>query len=240
VSAIDRRDELLDQLKNNGYIDINTLVEKFSVSESTIRRDLEFLANRGAIVRTHGGAYFSSDQSTTREPSIDQKRRLMTQEKRLIGQAAAELVARGETVILDSGSTTWQAADALRSKSPLTVVSNDLNILNLLSNFDEFTVVDTGGIIRRGLNILLGPTTARFIENLHVNWTFLGVDAVDARAGVTTTNLEEVAVKQAMIRAGNRTVVLADHSKFNKSVFAYVCSLSNVSMLITDAGILEE
>jgi DeoR/GlpR family transcriptional regulator of sugar metabolism len=240
MSTIDRRDQLLSQLKDNGYIDINTLVKKFSVSESTIRRDLEYLASRGAIMRTHGGAFFSSDQSTTREPSIEQKRRMMTREKKLIGQAAAKLVSRGETVLLDSGSTTWEVGDALRTKSPLTVVSNDLHILDHLGNFEDFTIVDTGGLLKRGLNILLGPTTVHCIEDLHVNWTFLGVDAIDVRKGVTTTNLEESAVKQAMIKAGNQVVLVADHTKFDKKVFAYVCSLTDVSLLITDSGISPE
>jgi DeoR family transcriptional regulator of aga operon len=237
MSAFNRREKILSLLEIKGFIDVKSLVDDLEASEATVRRDLELLSDQGLLVRTHGGAYSTSAQSTTHEPTIDQKRHLMVKEKRMIGREAASLVSPGETVILDTGSTTWHVGDALRSKSPLTVVSNDLEILTHLASFSGFKVIDTGGIIRPGLNLLLGPETVRIYKNVHVNWVFLGVDAVDLNQGITTTNLEEVPVKQAMIEAGRQVVVVVDHTKFGKTAFAHVCKLNEVFMIITDAGI---
>jgi len=144
----------------------------------------------------------------------------------------------GETVILDSGSTTWQVGQALKSKTPLTVVTNDIKILWDLANTPEFTLISAGGFLRPNVYTLLGSETVRFLENLTVNWTFLGADAVALQGGVTNVNLEEVAVKQAMIRAGRRTVLVTDRTKFGKTVFAKVCDLRRLDRIVTDAGLV--
>lgn len=240
MATSDRRERLLSILENDKYVDVKTLVERLSASEATIRRDLDYLAQRDLLFRTHGGAYFVSGRSTANEPSIDRKHRLMVAEKRQIAQAAAELVSPGDTLILDSGSTTWHVGDQLQSRVPLTVVSNDLQILIHLASFPGFSLIDTGGVLRPGLNILLGANAVRAVRDLHVNWSFLGADAIDVEHGITTTNIEEVAVKQAVLEAGQRVVVVADHTKFGRSVFANVCKLTDVDMIITDSGLAHQ
>ena len=216
---------------------MSALAQEFSCSVSTVRRDLAELAASGLLYRTHGGALALAGYSTRHEPTLLEKQRLLVEEKRRIGQAAAGLVHPGETVILDSGSTTWQVGQALKARTPLTVVTNDVKILWDLASTPKLTLISTGGFLRPNVYTLLGSETVRFLESLTVNWTFLGADAVDPQAGITNVNLEEVAVKQAMIRAGRRTVLVTDHTKFGKTVFARVCELTRLDRIVTDAGL---
>jgi len=234
----ERRESLHRLLQQNGYKSVSALAQELSCSVSTVRRDLAELAASGLLYRTHGGALALAGYSTSHEPTLLEKQRLLVEEKRRIGQAAADLVHPGETVILDSGSTTWQVGQALKSKTPLTVVTNDIKILWDLANTPEFTLISAGGFLRPNVYTLLGSETVRFLENLTVNWTFLGADAVALQGGVTNVNLEEVAVKQAMIRAGRRTVLVTDRTKFGKTVFAKVCDLRRLDRIVTDAGLV--
>lgn len=240
MSTTERRDKLLQLLESDKYVDIKTLVDELKVSEATVRRDLGYLANVGTVVRTHGGAYFTSNKSTAHEPLTDYRQRLLVTEKKAIGLAAAELVSPGETIIVDSGSTTWYLVEALFPKKPLTVVSNDIKILSHLADFSGFTVIDTGGTIYPESKTLLSPDTVNLIRGLHVNWVFLGATAIDVQYGITSAIMEEASVKQAMIHAGQKVVVLADHTKFGKTAFTHVCRLDEVDMVITDAGIEAE
>ncbi len=235
---VDGRRELLRELVlRNGYQSVRTLAEELECSPSTIRRDLADLEAAGLLHRTHGGALPRGVYSTAHEPTLLEKQRLMVAEKRRIGKAAAELVHPGETVILDSGSTTWQVGQALKATLPLTIVTNDIKILSHLANIEGLSLISPGGNLRANVYTLLGSETARFLEGLRVNWTFLGADAVDLEHGITNVNLDEVPVKQAMIRAAHRTVVVTDHTKFGRAVFARVCGLDEVDLIVTDDGL---
>jgi DeoR family transcriptional regulator of aga operon len=231
---------LLSVLKGNGYASVRSLAAELGVSVATVRRDLATLARSGSVARTHGGALSLSDRSTAYEPTMEQKRGRLRAEKEAIGLLAASLVHPGETLILDAGSTTWHLARQLRGMGPLTIVSNDLTILETLSEAQQITVLDPGGTVRPHVFTLLGTQTLRILEGLQVNWTFLGADAIDLEMGITNVNIEEVAVKQAMLRAGLRVGVLADHTKFGVRVLAQVCPLSRVQLIITDPGIPEQ
>ena len=171
---------------------------------------------------------------------LDYKHRHMVDEKKAIGQAAANLVSPGDTVILNSGSTTWHIVEYLGSKEPLTVVSNDLQILACLADFPGITVIDPGGIIRPDLKILLGSNTLNTLQSLHVNWVFLGANAIDPKHGITNPIMEEASIKQAMIRAGQNVVIVADHTKFGRALFTHVCDIRDINMIITDVGIPQQ
>jgi DeoR/GlpR family transcriptional regulator of sugar metabolism len=238
--ADQRRRVILHTIQTEGYVEVTDLAEKFNVSMATVRRDLLALEDNGLLTRTHGGAIPIS-ASTAWEPSWDSKRTTMLATKRLIGREAASLIKPGETIILDAGSTTWQIADNLKSEDNLTIVSNDLQILLRLSTLTPgCTVVSTGGLIRESLYALYGSEAERFVESLTVNWTFLGVNGLHLERGLTNSNLVTVSLRQAMIRAGKRVVVVADHTKFNQIALAHVCDLSEIDMIITDSGLDDE
>jgi DeoR/GlpR family transcriptional regulator of sugar metabolism len=235
--AEERREQLHRILQRDGYQSVAALAEQLGRSVSTVRRDLSELAASGLLYRTHGGALALAGYSTSHEPTLLQKQRLLVEEKRRIGQAAASQVRPGDTVILDSGSTTWQVGQALKSRTPLTVVTNDIKILWDLANTPDLTLISTGGLLRPNVYTLLGSETVRFLNTLQVNWTFLGADAVDLQGGVTNVNLEEVAVKQAMLQAGRYKVLVTNHTKFGKTVFARVCELAQLDQIVSDTGL---
>ena len=237
--AEERQAVALQKLKDAGYLEVVDLARSLAVCPATIRRDLEYLQQEGQVQRVRGGAV-PAVQSTSLEPSYRVKLRRRMEQKLRIAAAAAQMVQDGETVILDAGSTTYQLAVLLLRRRNLTVVTNDLHIAARLASNPGITLICTGGTARTNVYALLGHETAAFLGTLHVNWTFLGADALHPDGTIANVNLDEVAIKQAMLQAGQHRVVVADSSKFEVTALARVCTLQEVDLLITDTGISEE
>ncbi len=231
----ERRAVLINKLRENGYIQAVELADELNVSSATIRRDLVQLQEEGFCTRTRGGAVRSA-QSTTLELPYALKKQQFTVQKEAIAREAIKLVEDGDTLILDSGSTTYALAHLLIEKQRLTVVTNDLQIAVLLANNPAIHLVCTGGIARPQVFTLQGAEVIDFIKVLRVDKTFLGADAIHTDGSIGNVNIEEVAIKQAMIRAASSVVLLADSSKFAVKGFAEVGTLQNVDILITDVG----
>lgn len=238
--AAERHDKILRLIRERGSVEVNELGGLLNVSIVTVRRDLDKLASEGLIVRTHGGAIRNDLSRTTPEPPYDEKKKLYVEEKRRIGLAAAEMVEDGETVILDSGSTTFEMVRPLQSKRDLTIVTNDLIIAKELSSHHSLSVVMVGGLVRSGIFSSWGTYAEEMLRNLNADKTFLAADAVDLKRGVLNTTPAEVPVKRLMIEAGRKVILLVDHSKFFKTALAKVCGLEEISHLITDSDLPEE
>nr|MBC7244519.1 DeoR/GlpR transcriptional regulator [Chloroflexota bacterium] len=234
--AEERRAILLDKLREKGYIEVAEIAVPLEVSPATIRRDLAHLERGGQLIRTRGGAVIAVP-STTLEPPYEIKRQRNIEQKRRIAAAAAEMVRDGETIILDAGSTTYELALLLARRRNLTVVTNDLQIAVKLAANPNIALVCTGGVARANVYTLLGPQTEAFLRTLRVNKTFLGADAIHEDGVIGNVVLEEVAIKQAMLHAGEQVIVLADSSKFGVIGFARVCDLGEVDVLITDTDV---
>lgn len=215
-------------------VSVTDLAARFGVSESTIRRDLRELEEAGLIQRTHGGAVLPDLRRY--EPSFHQKEAERRQEKNAIARIAARLVNDGDTIILDSGTTTLALARLLHGRTNLTVVTNSIVIAAELAGAPGVEVVVTGGILKGRTLALVGAEVARFLNKVNVDRVFLGINGIDLEAGLTTPTLAEAETKQAMIRAAREVVVLADHTKLGRVTFAHVASLQEVHRLITDAG----
>lgn len=226
----ERRRQILDILAADERAEVAELAQRFAVSESTVRRDLESLARSGAIERTRGGAL----PSMRLEPSFAQKRRSHEVEKLAIARAAARLIEPGSSVLLDAGTTTLEIARALRDVRDLTVATTSLPIALELASRAQVTVV--GGALKERTVALIGPLAERAIEQLHVDVAFVGANGVSVAAGVTTPTWEEASVKARMIAAATTAVVVADGSKIGEVTFARVASLDEVDLLITDAS----
>ncbi len=231
----ERRAVLITKLREDGYIQAAGLAAALHVSTATIRRDLEQLQEEGFCTRTRGGAVRSS-QSTTLELPYALKKQQNIAEKEAIAREAMKLIEDGDTLILDSGSTTYALARLLTEKQRLTVVTNDLQIAVLLANNPAVHLVCTGGIARPQVFTLQGTEVADFIKTLRVDKTFLGADAIHADGSIGNVNIEEVAIKQAMLKAASSVILLADSSKFASKGFAEVGTLRDINILITDAG----
>jgi DeoR family fructose operon transcriptional repressor len=236
--AEERRASLLKEVTSTGYIEVAEMSTRFGVSEPTIRRDLDQLHEQGKLIRTRGGA-ISATRSTTLVVPYEIKRHAQTEQKQRIAIEAARLVQAGDRIILDAGSTTFELAQQLLQARQLTVVTNDLRIAVQLAGNPNIGLISSGGIARAAVYSLVGPETVRFLENIHVNTTFLAVDAVHPNGGVYNNIPEETGVKKAMIQAAEKVVLVADSTKFTSRGFAHVCDLEQLDVLITDDGISE-
>lgn len=227
----ERQRRILDLIRSGDAVRVADLSETFSVSESTIRRDLAQLEESGLLERTHGGAVPAD--SRLQEPTLSEKSARNTAEKMAIARAAAALIQDGDAVILDAGSTTLQIARLLRGRQ-LTVVTNAVNIAAELGDVPGIDLIVTGGTSRGTTLALVGPIAEATLSAINADWLFLGTNGVHPERGLTTPTPIEAAVKARMIEAAREVVLVADHTKWGAVAFAHVAPLSSVNRLITD------
>lgn len=230
-----RRREILHRLLAEGYVEGKDLAVGLGVDVSTIRRDLDALARAGKVQRTHGGARPLPGNATDIPYTTKQAQRLA--EKAAIGRTAASRVRDGDTIILDSGSTTYEVAAALRDRHGLTVITNDLRIAKFVASMPDVRLLVTGGELLGSVFTLVGERAVDFLGDYTADWTFLGADAIDPIAGITNTNTLEVPIKRAMIAAGEQVIVVTDSTKFDQRALARVASIDETDLIITDEGL---
>ncbi len=230
-----RRAGILAWLQEEGSARVRTLAEAFDVSEVTVRQDLEKLEADGYIVREHGGAFLKSVTQQVRAMALQHAENMDA--KRAIGRAAAALVGDGETIILDSGSTTTEVAAQLPGRRDMTVITNALNIALMLGAEPGFDVHMSGGHFKAPTLSLSGDRSADYFRGLFAQTLFLATAAVDLRAGLTYPALSDIPVKRAMIEAAERVVLVADSSKIGRRSFTALGGIDLVDVLVTDAGI---
>lgn len=235
----ERQKQIVEFIENHGSAQIKELADYQNVSEATIRRDLDELAASGVIERTHGGAIVI-DKSTSFEHKYSEKMNLMLTEKCSIAKAACGLVRDGDTIFLDSGTTTYFIAQNLGNFKNLTVITHDLQIGNTAVLDPTSTLIVTGGIRREGFSVLVGSLTENFIKELKVNMVFLGADAIDVETGIYNANFLEVGIKKLLLTIGKHIVLVSDASKFSRSALAKVCGINSIDTIITDSGITDE
>ena len=233
-----RQKQILEYVNQNGSAQIRELSLLCEMSQATVRRDLDDLADQGLLERVHGGAARIS--STTYERYHSEKMKSMLEEKKRIGAYAASLVKNGESVFLDSGTTTYFIAANLVEHTDLTVITNNLEIACSLQFHSSTSLIVTGGLRRDKFSVLIGALAEQAIRGFHVDTAFLGCDSIDVEEGVFNTNTLEVGVKQQIVRCGRRLVLATDHTKFHTRALAKVCDLSDVNLIVTDSGLEED
>lgn len=214
-----------------GYVSAQELAESLEVDASTIRRDLQVLAGAGLLERMHGGARVPAGSADVPYAIKERERRAA---KAAIGQSAAALVRDGDSVILDSGSTVYEVAAHLAERHDLTVIVNDLRTAQVVAEFPSARVLVPGGEQISSNYALISDHAVAYVQELRVEWTFLGADAVDVDAGITNTNTLEVPLKRAMLAAARHTVLVADSSKFGHRMLVRVADLDEIGRIITD------
>jgi DeoR/GlpR family transcriptional regulator of sugar metabolism len=235
--AQQRQAAILDLVRHHGGVRVSQLVRQFGVSDMTIRRDLEALADRGLVDKVHGGATIIGPGSTE-EPGFDAKSVRQRAEKAAIAARAAALVEPGTAVALSAGTTTAALACLLVEVPGLTVVTNSIPVADALyhSGRNDQTVVLTGGT-RTPSDALAGPVAEAAITSLNVDVLFLGVHGMSPRTGFTTPNLTEAGTNRLLVAAARRLVVLADHTKWETVGIATIAPLEEADVLISDSGL---
>src|SRR5688572_11051438 len=230
-----RRDKILELLKEDGSAKVLDLAKIFKVTEVTIRQDLEKLDKEGLIIREHGGAYLKNIKDQVTTFSLTHQENL--DNKELIARKSLEFIEQGDTIILDSGSTTTEIAKQLKGFGNLTVITNALNIALLLGAETGIEVIVTGGEFKPPTLSLTGQKAADFFKGLHVQKLFLATAGISLKAGLTYPSISDLVVKRAMIEAAETTYLVADSTKIGKSAFASLGALSLINYIITDEGI---
>ncbi|MBS1563899.1 MAG: DeoR/GlpR transcriptional regulator [Bacteroidetes bacterium] len=233
-----RREKILELLREDGSARVTDLARIFKVTEVTIRQDLEKLEKESLVIREYGGAFLKnmSDQvrsfSLTHQENIDKKER--------IAAKCLEYIESGDTIILDSGSTTTEIAKKLRGFRNLTVITNALNIALLLGAEPGIEVVMTGGEFKPLTLSLTGQKAADFFKGINVQKLFLATAGISLKSGLTYPGISDITVKKAMIEAADTTYLVADSTKIGKNAFASLGALSLINCFITDARIEEK
>lgn len=228
-----RRRAILEEVERSGRVAVAELAERWGVSDMTIRRDLEELAENELLKKVHGGAVAIPKTGT--EPHFTQKRGLSREEKLAIARAAAPFVEDGHTIAMSAGTTTWYVASELpASHTGLSFLTNSTNIALKLQERGWDQIVLSGGIFRTPSDALVGPFADRTIQTLNADILFLGVHGVDPHAGLTTPNIAEAETNRLLVRASQRVVVVADHTKIGVVALARIAPLAEIDVLITD------
>lgn len=233
-----RRMKILEWLQEEGSARVRDLSAAFAVSEATIRQDLERLEADGYITREHGGAYLKSVPQQVESMSLHHVQNMDRKQK--IGQAAATLVGDGETIIIDSGTTTTQFAENLRTRQNLNIITNALNIALLLGGNPTNTVHMPAGQFKAPTLSLSGEKSVDFFVGIYAEKLFLATAGISFDAGLTYPAIGDIYVKRAMIKAASKVYLLADSTKIGRMSFSSLGGVELVHTLITDDGISPE
>ena len=231
-----RRQQISALVRERGSVQVVPLAEQFGVSMQTIRKDLHYLAKRGIAERSYGGAIASDAVNVAAEPPVEAKRAINVSEKARIGALAAAMVAPGDSIVLDSGTTALQIALHLPDIDDVTVLTNDLDILCALAQKDRINVVMLGGTLRRRNRAFYGAQTESAFDDLHVDKLFLGVDGLDIERGITTHFEPEAVLNRRMVRAAGQVIAVTDRSKFGRVCLHRIMNVAEIDDLVTDGA----
>lgn len=235
----ERQSRLKELLARRGMADLESLSSELQVSQSTVRRDIELLEQAGLVERTHGGVIWIGERHNgTRPYAFDQRMNYRLDAKRQIARAAKSLVTPGQTILVDGGTTTFYLARELLGTS-MQLVTNSLPIANLFLNDEHVELVLTGGLMYPRYGVLLGPVVESFLNTIHATTLFLSAAGVHDGA-VYNQNLLLVAAEKQMIAQVQQVVLLADSGKFGQQALARMCDLSEVDVVVTDAGLPDD
>lgn len=228
----ERQKQILSLLVRAGRLSVAEIVEQFSISEATARRDLEALASQGKAQRVHGGV-IAIEQAPPELPIL-QRENEQADEKSRIGRVAAGLISDGETVFLGSGTTVFETAKNLRDRKNLTVVTNSLPVLNALAGIKDITVVSLGGQLRDSELSFIGHLTEQALAELRVDKVVMGTRGVSLEHGLTNDYLPETLTDRAILKIGREVIIVADHTKVNRVATALLAPLKSMQLFVTD------
>ncbi len=235
LSTIERRQKIVLLTEKQGNASVKQLADTFDLSTVTIRSDLNELNKLGLIVRSRGGAVPSN--RLTKELSFKEKHKENHKTKQMLAKVVAQLINDGDSIILDSGTTTEEVAHCLKSKKNLTVMTNGLNIANELSRSDTCEVFITGGRLRKKSMSFYGAHAEEKFKKYNFNKVVLGVDGIDIERGISTHYEPEAIFNRAMCESAEKIIVVTDSTKFGKRSLHSILKLASIDILVTDGDL---
>ena len=235
ATSEERRSRLLEIIRVNQFASLPNLATELGVSESTVRRDLDFLEETGTAKRTHGGVFYTGPRPKI--PHFEKRQQTQWEKKRRIAQAANELIEDSDTLLLDGGSTTYELAQLLVHR-PLQVVTNSLPVATLFMSSETSDLVVVGGYVHSKTGVCLGNYANQMLSDLNVRYAVISVAGLN-EAGLYNSNLMLVETEQCMMQSADEVIVLCDSTKFGRSSLARMGGLTDIDTLIVDADISE-
>ena len=235
IFAEERREQILQLLKENSKLLVSELCVHFNVSPATIRNDLRDLEADGKLKRTHGGAIPVGKASF--ELNSQQKEVSHKNEKQRIAQMAASLIEDGDTIALDTGTTTQELARLIIDKRNLSIVTNDLIIASYMENNSTANVILIGGTVRKGFHCTIGPSAQLQLAEYNVDKVFMAANGISLEKGITTPGIDMAEVKKTMMSIAARVIFLSDSSKFGRVSFVKFANLGDIDVIVTDEGV---
>ncbi|MFW6007246.1 MAG: DeoR/GlpR family DNA-binding transcription regulator [Halanaerobiales bacterium] len=234
--AQERRSKIKELLLAQKSVEVKKLVSKFGVSEETIRRDLSYLENEGIVKKIYGGAILVDKLVNSRKkiPPVEKRLSQNFNEKMSIGKTASNLIKDKQNVIIDSGTTTYCILKNLEDIKQITFITNGINIAKACSKIEDSSVFLIGEKLIKKSMSLVGPQAMRELEKYNANLVFLGTTGISLEKGFTSSDIYEAEVKRSMVKAGDKAVVVADHTKFKKQGLVSFADFKQVDMIITD------
>ena len=224
---------ILKMLDQENEVSVTKLSKILGISEVTIRKDLTLLQRKNLLVRTRGGAIRRPVENLNEDTAISRKSMFNFHEKARIGKLATKLIKEGDYIMLDSGTTTLEIAKNLDGFRDLSIVTNALNIAEELMKYNRFTVI-LGGHVRFNSHSTIGPIALKTISHFANYKLFLGVDSFSFENGISTPNMEEAMLNQAMIAQASQVIAVFDSSKFNKRSFCHIATADQIDAIVTD------
>lgn len=226
-----RQSSILNMLKDDGQVLVDELVDEFSVTPQTIRRDLNELSKLNKLVRVHGGARMIDGRENVK---YEARRQIAASQKILIGKAASTIIPDNASLFINIGTTTEAFSDALIDHKGLMIITNNINVASRLRFYKDNEVIITGGVVRSSDGGIVGEATVDFIESFKVDYAIIGASAIDSDGSLLDFDFREVKVAQAIIKNARHVILIADSTKLERSAPVKIGHISQVDTFITD------
>lgn len=227
-----RHRKIIELARRNGRVSVDELVTELAVTPQTIRKDLNDLCEQHVLSRIHGGAIANSGIENLR---YDARRRIAAEEKKAIGRAAAAIIPDGASLFINIGTTTEEVANALAERSGLLVITNNLNVVDILCRNPEIEVIVVGGRVRHSDRAAVGPSAVDFIRHFKVDFAVIGTSAIDEEGSLLDFDLDEVQVSHAIVENARAVILVSDQSKLERNAPVRVGHISQCEYFVTDA-----
>lgn len=231
--AIERRREILARLSVSGKVIVSDLAKDFDVTEETIRRDLEKLDREGLASKTYGGAV--SKHASAIDLPYNVREIVNVEQKQIIADKICDIIHDGDRIMADSSSTALYIIKKIKEKENLTIITNSVKILLELAEKSDWTVLSTGGVLKKGALSLTGSSAEKMISSYHVDIAICSCKGLDMSLGVTDSNENDSQIKQAMLACAEKRILALDSEKFDKKSFVKVCDPTSIDVLVTDS-----
>lgn len=235
--SVTRKSKIKEILSEKKSVIVSELSKSFSVTEETIRRDLKTLEDEGFLIRTYGGAFIQD--GVQNEVDLALRETVYTDSKHLIAETCSKIIANGDSIFLDASTTALFIAKAI-SHMRLTILTNSLKVVNYLTDFPNIRLINVGGTYLSNNMSFVGRMTLQALDNYFLDKTFMSCRSLSMTQGITDSNEAMSEIRQKLITRSNKTYVVADYSKFDKTSFLNICDFSSIDGLVTDKNLNEE